>query len=84
MTAFHFKTVLDEIQMEALGKGNLKVKVSTKSSPMLEVSGSLAPRFACDMFDSVLAPGENEDDMKAAGMAWMMVTKNGDFKYNIK
>ena len=86
--------MFDPRQLSALGRGDLKMTVSTERSPDLGVSSYLAPRFACDLFDSVMSPhkGDHDGDSIAAeskdtplrGMAWFLMTYDGELKYHIK
>eukprot|EP00095_Tigriopus_kingsejongensis_P008579 maker-scaffold167_size293163-snap-gene-1.25 protein:Tk08579 transcript:maker-scaffold167_size293163-snap-gene-1.25-mRNA-1 annotation:"short gasrtulation" len=64
VTSVDFKTIFDEIEMEALGRGLLRMSVASIAFPELSVSGSLGPRFSCDLIDGVLSPIEEEDDLK--------------------
>ena len=61
LTSVNFKTVFDREEMAALGNGGLSMRVSSSSSPERAVVGYLAPRYSCDLFDSVLA-GDDDDE----------------------
>ena len=62
LTSVNFKTVFDREEMAALGNGALRMRVSSVNSPERAVVGFLAPRFSCDLFDTVLAEDDDDDD----------------------
>ena len=85
ITQVDFKTVFDAPELDALGRGELKMSVVTDHG---EVIGNLSPRFACEILDAVLAP---EDELEipaqmtpARGIAWMFVTRSGAINYKVK
>ncbi len=63
MTSVDFKTVFDGPEMAALGEGRLSVTIAAANAAHENViSGLLAPRFSCDLFDSILTPIDEADD----------------------
>ena len=62
LTTVDFKTVFDREEMTALGNGALRMRVASVASPERAVVGFLAPRFSCDLFDTVLAAEDGDDD----------------------
>ena len=92
VTSIDFKTVFDPLEMAALGHGQLLMTVTPGRSPGHAVSGYLAPKFACDLFDCVLsslAVDSNDEDSKsvdsaARGIAWLLMRKDGDIQYHVR
>ena len=66
LTTVDFKTVFDREEMTALGNGALRMRVASVASPERAVVGFLAPRFSCDLFDTVLAAEDEDNDDEAA------------------
>ena len=62
LTTVDFKTVFDREEMAALGNGALRMRVASVASPERAVVGFLAPRFSCDLFDTVLAAEDEDGD----------------------
>ena len=47
--------------MNSLGRGELRMRVASRSSPERAVAGLLGPRYACDLFDTVLSADDDGD-----------------------
>ena len=62
VTAIDFKTVLDEMEMRALGHGRLRMRLGRDDGNVL--TAHLVPKFSCDLFDAVLSllPADSSDD----------------------
>lgn len=93
ITSIDFKTVFDPLEMAALGHGQLLVTVTPGRSEDHAVSGYLAPKFSCDLFDCVLSPlavdTNDEDsisplDSPTRGIAWLLMRKDGDIQYHVR
>ena len=57
LTSIDFTTVFDEPELTALGEGRLSISIHLKSQPVTStITGLLAPKFSCDLFDCVLTP----------------------------
>ena len=66
LTTVDFTTVIGDAELSALGEGRLSITVHAKNAPYNQISGFVAPRFSCDIFDSILSThGEGADE--AAG-----------------
>ena len=70
LTTVDFTTVIGDAELSALGEGRLSITVHAKNAPYNQISGFVAPRFSCDIFDSILSThGEgteaagDDDDM---------------------
>ena len=58
--------MIGDAELSALGEGRLSITVHAKNAPYNQISGFVAPRFSCDIFDSILSThGEGADE--AAG-----------------
>ena len=63
LTTVDFTTVIGDAELSALGEGRLSITVHAKNAPYNQISGFVAPRFSCDIFDSILSThGEGADD----------------------
>lgn len=76
------RTVFDEPELTALGKGGLLLSVWSAASPSRRITANIVSRISCDIFDCVLQPQQDRDH--EAGIAYMYFTKDGGLKYNIK
>ena len=57
LTSIDFKTVFDAPELKALGEGRLSISIRLKSQPEdTRITGMLATKFSCDLFDCVLSP----------------------------
>lgn len=57
LTSIDFKTVFDAPELKALGEGRLSISIRLKSqSEDTRITGMLATKFSCDLFDCVLSP----------------------------
>ena len=57
LTSIDFRTVFDAPELKALGEGRLSISIRLKNQPeQTMITGLLAPKFSCDLFDCVLAP----------------------------
>ena len=75
--------MFDEIELAALGKGELKLSIYPSSHPSRQLTAQIVPRISCDIFDCVLQPGTPSGDGEA-GIGYMYFTREGALKYNIK
>ena len=72
LTTVDFTTVIGDAELSALGEGRLSITVHAKNAPYNQISGFVAPRFSCDIFDSILsthgegADADGDDDMDEA------------------
>ena len=71
MTAVDFTTVIGDAELSALGEGRLSITVQANNAPYNQISGFVAPRFSCDIFDSILsthseASNDQEEDSAVA------------------
>ena len=58
LVTIDFKTVFDSPALEALGRGQLLLTLTTKEENGKTVQGFLAPKLSCDLFDSVLSTSQ--------------------------
>ena len=65
LTTVDFTTVIGDAELSALGEGRLSITVHAKNAPYNQISGFVAPRFSCDIFDSILST--HGDGADAAG-----------------
>ena len=83
LSSVEVRTVFDEPELTALGKGGLLLSVWSAASPSRRITANIVSRISCDIFDCVLQPQQERVDQKA-GIAYMYFTKDGGLKYNIK
>ena len=62
MTAVDFTTVIGDAELSALGEGRLSITVHANNAPYNQISGFVAPRFSCDIFDSILSTYSDQED----------------------
>lgn len=95
VTTIDLKTGFDVLEMEALGRGHLRMTVASRNFPHLGVEGHLGPRFSCDLIDSVLSPVDenvgfeeiasmNPRVFPQRGVAWLVPKTNGELDYHIQ
>ena len=75
--------MFDEIELAALGKGELKLSIFPSSHPSRKLTAQIVPRISCDIFDCVLLPSPTGPD-GGAGIGYMYFTREGALKYNVK
>ena len=75
--------MFDEIELAALGKGDLKLSIFPSSHPSRKLTAQIVPRISCDIFDCVLLPSPDGPD-GGAGIGYMYFTREGALKYNVK
>ena len=83
MNTIEVRTVFDEIELAALGKGELKLSIFPSSHPSRLLTAQIVPRISCDIFDCVLQPGPDGPG-GGAGIGYMYFTREGALKYNVK
>jgi len=83
LSSVEVRTVFDEPELTALGKGDLLLSVWSASASSRRITATIVSRISCDIFDCVLKPGDRQQNDKA-GIAYMYFTKDGGLKYNIK
>ena len=81
LSSVEVRTVFDEPELTALGKGALLLSVWSAAAPSRRITANIVSRISCDIFDCVLQP---QPDRQQAGIAYMYFTKDGGLKYNIK
>ena len=72
LTAVDFTTVIGDAELSALGEGRLSITVQANNAPYNQISGFVAPRFSCDIFDSILSThseASNDDQEEDSGAA---------------
>ena len=62
LTAVDFTTVIGDAELSALGEGRLSITVQANNAPYNQISGFVAPRFSCDIFDSILSTNSDQED----------------------
>ena len=75
--------MFDEIELAALGKGELKLSIFPSSHPSRLLTAQIVPRISCDIFDCVLQPSPDGPG-GGAGIGYMYFTREGALKYNVK
>ncbi|TRY80007.1 hypothetical protein TCAL_08936 [Tigriopus californicus] len=94
-TTSDLKTGFDVLEMDALGRGNLKMTVSSRNFPHYGVEGYLGSRFSCDLVDSILSPVDEDSELDEIaamdhqnspqrGLAWLVPKTNGELDYHIQ
>ena len=83
MNTIEVRTVFDEIELAALGKGELKLSIYPSSHPSRRLTAQIVPRISCDIFDCVLQPSTG-GPAGGAGIGYMYFTREGALKYNVK
>lgn len=85
LSSVEVRTVFDEPELTALGKGSLLLSVWSAAAPSRRITANIVSRISCDIFDCVLQPQTDRQQRgHEAGIAYMYFTKDGGLKYNIK
>jgi len=83
LASLEIRTVFDQPELEALGRGELELELSLSRAPAHRLTAILVPRLSCDIFDCVLQP-ENSLQDSGQGMAFLYFTRTGGLAYNIR
>ncbi len=83
LNSLEVRTVLEGIELDALGRGALEVEVGPTAAPGRLLSGMLIPRISCDIMDCVLLPSAGPDT-GARAMAYMYFNRHGSLQYTIR
>lgn len=92
------RTVLETAEMRLLLRGQVQLTVHSKRAPEQRLRGTVGPRIACDIFDSLVTPADalpaeespsqhqqsSGTSSKALGLAWMYVGQTGSLHYRIR
>merc|ERR1719429_527558 len=83
LASIEIRTVFDQPELEALGRGELELELSLTRAPSKRLTAILVPRLSCDIFDCVLRP-ENSIQETGQGMAFLYFTRTGGLAYNVR
>ena len=73
---------MDNIELDALGRGEMKLILYPSSVPERSLSGFLVPRISCDLLDCVLTPRSQDEGVR--GMGFMYFNRHGALIYKIR
>jgi hypothetical protein len=76
------RTVLEGLELDALGRGALRLLLAPTSAPHRLITATLIPRISCDIMDCVLVP--TGPDTGARAMAFMYFNQHGALQYTIR
>ncbi|XP_023344783.1 dorsal-ventral patterning protein Sog [Eurytemora carolleeae] len=82
LSSLEIRTVMDNIELDALGRGEMKLILYPSSVPERSLSGFLVPRISCDLLDCVLTPRSQDEGMR--GMGFMYFNRHGALIYKIR
>lgn len=84
LSSIEIRTVLDPVEMDALGRGEMTVRVHPTEHPDRVLTGRLVPRFSCDILDCVLVGRGAATDPVLRGLAFLYFNRHGSLVYTIR
>jgi len=84
LSSLEIRTVFTELELEALGKGEMMLTLYPVDSPNMKLTAKIVSRISCDIFDCILQSSPaNQTSQHQAGIAYLYFTKDGGLKYNV-